>query len=317
MGEKVSDFMARKPYTNEEYREIIKEKYGDAYTLLSDYVGANQKIHVRHNVCGTEWYPNAGDLMKQSICPVCGKKKYSNALATKPEEFRNRFYQISNGEYELLSEYHRSDEKIKIKHLKCDHEFMMSPSKYLSGQRCPQCRPNRKKTQKEFEQEVFDMYGEEFSVVGKFVNTYTKIDILHNLCGNINSVKPSDFLMKKTFCKYCNQSGLETIVSNTLKELNIGYDIGKTYDDLLGVSGKQLSYDFHLFYNQHEYLIEAQGEQHYEPIKYFGDENKFKIQQEHDKRKRDYALSHNLELIEIPYWDYKNVKEILQDRLNI
>ena len=58
-----------------------------------------------------------------------------------------------------------------------------------------------------------------------------------------------------------------------LKELNIGYDIGKTYDDLLGVSGKQLSYDFHLFYNQHEYLIEAQGEQHYEPIKYFGDES--------------------------------------------
>lgn len=53
VGEKVSDFMARKPYINEEYREIIKEKYGDAYTLLSDYIGAHQKIYVRHNVCGT------------------------------------------------------------------------------------------------------------------------------------------------------------------------------------------------------------------------------------------------------------------------
>ena len=69
--------MGRKRRTPEQYKTEIKEKYGNEYTLLSEYVKSTDKIHVRHNICGTEWYPNAGDLMKKKICPVCGKNNYA------------------------------------------------------------------------------------------------------------------------------------------------------------------------------------------------------------------------------------------------
>lgn len=307
--------MGRKRRTPEQYKTEIKEKYGNEYTLLSEYVKSTDKIHVRHNICGTEWYPNAGDLMKKKICPVCGKKQLCKNISKTPEQFKKEFYELSNGEYELLSEYYRSNINVKIKHNLCGKEFEMMPQKYLSGQRCPHCRPNRKKTQEEFENEVYELYGDEFTVVGEFKNTYTSIDILHNKCNHINNVKPSDFLMKKTFCKFCNQSAIESLIEKALNEMNIEYEIQKKFDGLVGVRGNNLSYDFYFIYNNNEYLVEGQGEQHYHVVKHFGDKAKFEKQQEHDKRKRDYAESNNIILIEIPYWEYKNVKEIIKSRL--
>ena len=46
-------------------------------------------------------------------------------------------------------------------------------------------------------------------------------------------------------------------------------------------------------------------------------ENDFKKQQEHDKRKREYAEEHNIELLEIWYWDYDKIENILSQELNI
>ena len=61
-------------------------------------------------------------------------------------------------------------------------------------------------------------------------------------------------------------------------------------------------------------LIEYQGEYHDGTARNQTNEE-FKVQQEHDKRKREYAKSHNIELLEIWYYDYNNIEEILQSRL--
>ena len=37
----------------------------------------------------------------------------------------------------------------------------------------------------------------------------------------------------------------------------------------------------------------------------------FERQQEHDRRKKEYALQNNIELLEIWYYDYDNIEEIL------
>ena len=44
-------------------------------------------------------------------------------------------------------------------------------------------------------------------------------------------------------------------------------------------------------------------------------EERFLIQKEHDKRKREYANLHKIKLLEIWYWDYKNIYAILTDVL--
>ena len=49
----------------------------------------------------------------------------------------------------------------------------------------------------------------------------------------------------------------------------------------------------------------------YEP----GGENQLIIQQEHDRRKREYAFSNGYEFIEIPYWEYDNIENILCNKM--
>ena len=64
-------------------------------------------------------------------------------------------------------------------------------------------------------------------------------------------------------------------------------------------------------------LIEYQGKQHECAVEFFGGEEKFKIQQEHDKRKREYAKLNNFILLEIWYYDFDNIEEILHKILMI
>lgn len=66
---------------------------------------------------------------------------------------------------------------------------------------------------------------------------------------------------------------------------------------------KQLRFDFAIFDNNNNLikLIEFQGKQHYEI-------NSFYISpKEHDELKRKYCKEHNIELLEIPYWDYDKI----------
>ena len=48
-------------------------------------------------------------------------------------------------------------------------------------------------------------------------------------------------------------------------------------------------------------IIEFDGTQHNRPNDFFGGEEKFLKQQENDKIKNQYALSHNIPLVRIPY----------------
>lgn len=104
---------------------------------------------------------------------------------------------------------------------------------------------------------------------------------------------------------------MEYLVQSYLNKNCFKYEIHKDFEGLLGIKNGKLSYDFYL--PSYNLLIECQGKQHYEPIDYFGGIEQFKIQQEHDRRKRQYALTNNINLIEIPYWDECNISQILDE----
>ena len=67
-----------------------------------------------------------------------------------------------------------------------------------------------------------------------------------------------------------------------------------------------------------ELLIEYQGAFHDGSIKTgYQTKEKLSKQQEHDKRKRDFALKQEINLLEIWYWDFDNIEQILKDKLHI
>jgi len=94
------------------------------------------------------------------------------------------------------------------------------------------------------------------------------------------------------------------------------YKPQKEYDGLLGLGNGNLSYDFYL--PSYNLLIEYQGGQHEKYIKGFHKtKNDFIIQQEHDRRKKQYAEDNNIKLLPIWYWDFDNIEEILDKELII
>lgn len=64
-------------------------------------------------------------------------------------------------------------------------------------------------------------------------------------------------------------------------------------------------YDFVILKNNTPIrLIEFDGEQHYKNIANW---DSLELQQQRDQIKNEYALSHNIPLVRIPYWERDNI----------
>ena len=83
----------------------------------------------------------------------------------------------------------------------------------------------------------------------------------------------------------------------------------------MGLRNGLLSYDFYLL-SPYNLLIEYQGNFHDGSSGDYSCEN-LEQQIEHDKRKREYAKNHNIPLLEIWYWDFDNIEEILKKELKL
>ena len=114
-------------------------------------------------------------------------------------------------------------------------------------------------------------------------------------------------------CPYCHKSKGELAISQFLIDNKIEFTPQKKFDDLSVGSKGKLSYDFYI--HNTNILIEYQGEQHEHPVDIFGGENAFKDQLRRDSIKRNYALDHGYELIEIWYYDYDEIENILYEKI--
>lgn len=61
---------------------------------------------------------------------------------------------------------------------------------------------NKKKTTEQYTQEVFDLCGDEFKVLGEYKGNKIKIEMYHKTCGRTFMIKPNHFLMRKR-CSLC------------------------------------------------------------------------------------------------------------------
>ena len=108
-------------------------------------------------------------------------------------------------------------------------------------------------------------------------------------------------------------SSLEEKIITILKKEKIKFQREKTYPDL-----KFGYYRFDFFIPQYNLLIEVDGAQHYKFSKIFHKKRQdFLKAQERDRRKNSYALSHNISLYRIPYFEIENIytfQDILQDK---
>lgn len=281
--------------------------------VLGDYV--NNRVNIlckckKHNIT---WMANPRSLLNGSGCIQCGKEKIHNALSFSHEDFIRKM-NITNPLIEILGEYYNNHTNILCRCKTCGYEFYATPHNLLDSlTSCKKCYGTLLRTTESFIKEMA-LINKEIEILGEYVNSKTKIKCKCKKCNNIWETTP-DVLTRGFGCPSCNESKGETKISDFLIKNNIDFSSQHKYVDLVGVGKRQLSYDFYL--THYNLLIEYQGLQHEKPIKWFGGESHFKIQQIHDDRKRNYAKNNNIDLLEIWYYDYDNIEKILHKKLHI
>ncbi len=264
-------------YSIEEVKEYIEN---EGYKLLSEkYTNNKGRILISCNN-GHKYYTTFDNFKNKSTrCPYCS----GNAKLTY-EEVKEY---IERAGYKLLStEYKNANTKIKIQ---CDkgHEYEVLYGSFQQGHRCPCCHG---RLEIEYNYENVKEYVESFNyelLSTEYINAHTK---LLTKCpkGHIYEVSFTHFKYGNR-CPTCGISKGEQKIMDYLNGENIKYIYNKPYfNDLIGVKGGLLRPDFII--EDKKIWIEYDGEFHFENKM---NEDGYKILQEHDKLKNEYAKRNN------------------------
>lgn len=198
--------------------------------------------------------------------------------------------------------------------------YEVSCSSFTRGTRCSYCfcRPNSVHLYDSFGYKYFDLsqswdYRNPISPFKLSCSNGNRYNFLCPECNRKFKRIISDATKaNNALCSRCSSSKGEKRIEKWLLENNIEHTPQKEFEDLLGIGNKGLSYDFYLV--NYNLLIEYQGEYH-DGTTSNQTKKQFEKQQEHDRRKKQYAKDNNIELLEIWYWDFDNVEEILNEKL--
>ena len=106
----------------------------------------------------------------------------------------------------------------------------------------------------------------------------------------------------------------ETFITQFLVQHDIKFFKEYSFDNCLSENNKKLRFDFYL--PEYNLLIEYQGKHHYEPVnKGYRAKKVTSITKIRDKIKADFAYNNKIALFEIPYWEKKNIEDILTNLL--
>lgn len=226
------------------------------------------------------------------------------------EEYEQRLSKI-NPYLKIIGKYTRGKDKIEYICMKCGYKHSAIASDLLRGTGCPKCAGKVRFTQAEFE-EIIKNKNNSLQILSQYNGAKHNIKYKCLICGHEGECKAAHLLEGQGCSKCCSPRGEKRIIS-FLDNNNIIYKTQKKYSDLIGVNGGLLSYDFCL--SDYNLLIEYQGEQHKKIVGFFGGEEGFRIRQEHDRRKKEYAKEHNIKLLEI--WYNEDIEQKLKETLNL
>ena len=285
------------------YEDVKLYIESQGYTLLSDkYNGSKDRLMVKcdrgHEPYSVVW-SNFYNLNQR--CPKCNIENRRNNI----EDIR-KF--VEGKGYKLISKtYTNRDEKLEMICPK-RHTTFISWANFSKGRRCSECYKFKKLSQKDVS-DFLNNFG--YDLIGEYKSANEKIKIL---CpeGHVYHATYGHFYDGKR-CPHCKKSTGEIRISEYLKRNNINFSDEYIVNKVDGV--QYLRFDFYI--EELNTMIEYDGQQHFEPVKKFGGQEAFERTQYRDNIKNKYCLENGINLIRIPYWDYKNIEKILDEKLTI
>lgn len=315
-----------KKYTIEEARKKFAEN--GLILLEEEYIGNKVKMRAKCPKHPDEvlWL-RLNDVCSGHGCKYCGIEKRVDERRNNFDIVEKAFY---NKGYKLLStqkDYINSSTKLAYfcpNHP--DEVQYISYNSIRQGHGCNKCasEENGRKQRKDFNfiQKYFEEVGYQLlSGPEDYVNSSS---MLKYICPKhkeyVQQVNWTNFYGRESRCRYCasqNSKGEDKIAA-WLKNNDVLFIRQKRFNNLRNPkTNYQLSYDFWL--PNYNILIEYQGGYHNgmvnkrNPKKQTADD--LKEQQYRDELKRQYAKDHGFKLLEIWYWDYENIEEILKKEM--
>lgn len=275
---------------------------------LDEYQGYETKIQFKGLKCNHVWETTPASILQGNRCPECNKLTIAKRFIKSHEQFIKDAYK-NNPDITILGKYTKAKDKILCKCNICDFEWNPIADSVVRGYGCPKCF-GKHKTTEEFKQEILVIHPD-IVIEGEYINAKSIFKCTCKKCHYQWSSTANN--LKYHGCSQCGSSHGEKRIKMFLENKGVNFIPQKTYDTLLGVGGRRLSYDFYL--PEYNLLIEYQGNFH-DGTARIQTEEQFEIQQEHDKRKREYAQLHNINLLEIWYYDIDNIESILLQTIN-
>lgn len=193
-------------------RLVVKTK-GDI-ELMGNYHGYNKEVTLFHINCKREFSVTARAFIQLPNCRLCSKEVVMKARQEKNEREFYRKFSIKpySMEYTFLSNYEKSNKKIKVEHKVCGKTFSMTPNKLLNGQQCSnkgcvskRIREGKRKSLEQFNRELILKWNGEFIAVGEYRGSKEKVAVFHKRCEEVIEMYP-DNLLKGHGCKICSNN---------------------------------------------------------------------------------------------------------------
>lgn len=276
----------------------------------SVYTNNKTKLTVicpKHNC---EFTPTPTHFLRGSRCPECGRESGNLKQSKSKEEFVKDAVRMHGNKYNYDKSVYINKYTKLIITCPTHGDFEQTPSTHLvprdskNGESCgcPKCGEETRIDKRRFTNEEFilrsiDRYGVDAFDYSKlnYINDKTDVKLICKKHDNEFNITPSNHYRGAGGCKKCQASSGEITIRNILTNKGIKFEEQKTFPDC--VHQKLLKFDFYL--PDHNTVIEFHGIQHFEPVAYFGGEEGFKLTQERDKIKKDYCVSHGINLIEL------------------
>jgi Zn finger protein HypA/HybF involved in hydrogenase expression/very-short-patch-repair endonuclease len=121
------------------FKKQLNEITNGEYIALEEYTSSHIKMKFKHLKCGNVFITQPHSLICGRGCPKCGRKVVAEKLKTPESVFRQKVYNMYDGEYKAIGQYINTNVKTLIRHEKCGFEWMTTPHNFLTGYRCPRC----------------------------------------------------------------------------------------------------------------------------------------------------------------------------------
>lgn len=296
--------------------EFIKKSqkiHGDKYDYSKvEYVNNKTKVCIICPEHGEFWQRPCDHLNKKG-CPYCRYISSSLKLRSNTNDFIKKSKNIYGDKYDY-SKVDYVNTKTKVCIICPEHgEFWQTPNNFLNGHTCQKCNIEKRAEEQKlgkinFIKRAKQIHGNKYDYSKvEYVNNHTKVCIICPIHGEFWQTPDSH--LQGNGCYKCRHSKLEDNLFIFLTKNNIKFETQKSFNWLK--YKKPLRLDFYL--PDYNIAIECQGIQHFEPVKYFGGEERFNETRERDIIKRELCEKNGIKIIYITKKDKNNIKNILYE----